>query len=226
MCTRFCLTSTPDAVRALLGTVNDEQFPPRENIAPTQPVLIARVDPRGQRLLELVRWGLVPSWAKDLATLPLLINVQAEVALDKPTWVASMRYRRCLVPADGYYDWTGPKGNRQPHLIGPRQPGPIAFAGLWAHWLGADGSELESMAILTVPAGPDVAHLGMRSPAMLGPDRFADWLDCRGCPAATAAGFLRSAGAGTLESAAVDRATLTAGKTGRRPDDPDRSAIA
>jgi putative SOS response-associated peptidase YedK len=205
MCSRYCLTSSPGAVRQLLATTNDEQFPPRGHISPTQPVHVARLDPRGQRRLDLVRWGLIPSWVKDFSDFSVLFSARGEGALEKPTFRAGLRYRRCLVPADGYFQWTGPKGARQAHVVGPTGPGPIAFAGIWDHWLGADGSELESMAILTVAAGPDVAGLHDRMPAILAPGTFAAWLDCRGCPAADAAGFLRPAPPGLLRTAPLDR---------------------
>ena len=204
MCARYRLTSTPDTVRALLATTNDEVFPPRTNIAPTQPVHVARLDERGRRRLDLVRWGLIPSWAKDPRELALLFVARSETALVKPTYRAGMRYRRCLVPADGYYQWTGLKGARRPHLVEPVQPGPIVFAGIWDHWLGADGSEMESMAILTVAASPDVADLSDRMPAILQPGQFQAWLDCRGCPAVDAARFLVPAAAGTLRPAPLE----------------------
>jgi putative SOS response-associated peptidase YedK len=205
MCSRYRLTSPPDAVRTLLATTNDELFPPRTNIAPTQPVHVARLNERGERRLELVRWGLIPSWAKDPRELALLFVARSETALEKPTYRAGMRYRRCLVPADGYYEWTGPKGARQPHLIRPVQSGPVVFAGIWDHWLGADGSEMESMAILTVAAGPDVADLSERMPAILHPAQFTAWLDCRGCPAVEAVAFLQPTAARLLRAEAVTR---------------------
>jgi putative SOS response-associated peptidase YedK len=205
MCSRYRLTSPPNAVRTLLASTNDEVFPPRTNIAPTQPVHVARLNERGERRLELVRWGLIPSWAKDPRELALLFVARSETALEKPTYRAGMRYRRCLVPADGYYEWTGPKGARQPYLVQPAQPGPIVFAGIWDHWLGADGSEMESMAILTVAANDDVSALSERMPAILKPEQFTSWLDCRGCPADEAAAFLRPAMSGQLRSVAVTR---------------------
>jgi putative SOS response-associated peptidase YedK len=205
MCSRYRLTSSPDVVRAFLATANEEAFPPRNDIAPTQPVHVARLDQRGVRRLDLVRWGLIPSWAKDPRALALLFNARAETALEKPTYRAGMRYRRCLVPADGYYEWTGPKGNRQPYLVELLKPGPIAFAGVWDHWLGADGSEMESMAILTVAAGPDVAVLSERMPAILPPEHFEAWLDCRGCAATEAAAWLLPAPAGQFRPISISR---------------------
>ena len=206
MCVRYRLISSPEDVRRLLGTVNDEVFPPREMIAPAEPVLIGRIDHRGQRRLDLVRWGLLPAWVKDPAGFPLLINARSEDALDKPTYRAGLRYRRCLVPADGYYQWTGPKGRRRPFLVTPRSPGPIAFAAIWDHWLGADGSELESMSILTVAANDDVRALHDRMPVVLDEGQFAAWLDCRGVPAKDAIMLLRPVPPGRLHASPLAEA--------------------
>ena len=209
MCSRYSLTSASDVVRRYLATTNDEPFPPRDVIAPTEPVLIARLDPRGARRLELVRWGLIPGWVKDPRDFSLLINARAETLSHKPTYRAGLRYRRCLVPADGYLQWTGPKGARTPYVVRPVAPGPIAFAGLWDHWLGADGSEMESMLLVTVAASPDVAGLHDRMPAILAADRFGPWLDCRSCPADEALAFLEPSRAGALHVEAFRRSSGT-----------------
>ena len=226
MCSRYHLTSAPEVVRRFLETTNDEQFPPRATIAPTQPVHVARPDIRGERRLDLVQWGLLPAWVKDPGAFSLLFNARAEGALDKPTFRAGLRYRRCLVPADGYTQWTGPKGARVPHQVAPAAGGPIAFAGIFDHWLGADGSELESMAILTVAAGADVAGLHDRMPAVLEPALFDAWLDCRDCPAEDAASFLRPARIGDFRHAPVSArdagGNLVSGNTGA--PDPDSLA--
>jgi putative SOS response-associated peptidase YedK len=198
MCSRYFLTSSPQVVQKLLSTTNDEQFPPRAQISPTHPVHVARLGSNGERRLDLVHWGLIPGWVKDFSAFSPLFNARSEGALEKPTFRAGLRYRRCLVPADGYLQWTGPKGKRVPSAVEPQQSAPMVFAGIWDHWLGADGSELESMAILTVAAGADVAALHDRMPAILAPSLFADWLDCRGCPAGEAAHFLQPAPAGFL----------------------------
>lgn len=225
MCSRYRLISAAAAVRCLLRTINDEDFPPRHQIAPTQPVHVARIDAGGHRRLDLVRWGLIPQWTKDVRTLPPLFAVRAETALDKPTYRAGMRYRRCLVPSDGYYDWSGPKNDRQMHLVEPMRPGPIAFAGIWESWLGADGSEIDSMAILTVPGGPDAAVPQGRMPVIVPPERFDDWIDCRACPANDAAMFLKPAPAGSLRSRPIPRqpgrrACGGMGASGPRPATP------
>jgi putative SOS response-associated peptidase YedK len=205
MCSRYSLTSPHEAVRATFGTRNGLVFPPRYNIAPTQPVAIVRLDHKGEREMELVRWGLVPSWAKDASRLPLLINARAETALDKPTFRAGLRYRRCLVPADAFYEWGGAKGRRRPHMVRKAGGGPMALAGISEHWLGADGSELDSMAVLTVAANAEVSRLHDRMPAILPAEQFSAWLDCRGCPAEEAADMLGPAPDASLEIAAVSQ---------------------
>ena len=177
MCSRYALTSPPEAVRRVFGHVNEMVYPPRYNIAPTQPVAIVRLDFAKQREMTLVRWGLIPSWVKDPGKVSLMINARAETAADKPSFRGSLRHKRCLVPADAFYEWSGPAGRKRPHMLRPVDGGPMAFAGLWEHWLGADGSEIETMAILTVPANSSVRRIHDRMPAILMPDQFEAWLD-------------------------------------------------
>lgn len=205
MCSRYSLTSPPEAVRSYFGAFNLEEFPPRYNIAPTQPVLIVRNSSRHERQLTLVRWGLIPSWVKDPAAFATLINARAETAAEKPSFRASMRHRRCLIPTDGFYEWTGEKGAKQPHLIRPRGGGLMAMAGIWEHWLGPDGSEIETMAILTVAANRTMRAIHDRMPAILGPEYFEAWLDCRSGSAMIAMAMLEPAPDELLEVLAVSR---------------------
>ncbi len=177
MCSRYNLTSPPEAVRAYFKHGNEVAFPPRFNIAPTQPVGIVRTDGRGERIFTLVRWGLVPGWVKDPREFTTLINARAETAAEKPSFRASLRHRRCLVPANGFYEWTGKTGAKLPHLIRPKAGGLVGFGGLWEHWLGADGSEFESMAILTVAANATAGQVHDRMPLILAPSDFDAWLD-------------------------------------------------
>lgn len=178
MCSRYSLTSPPEAVRSYFGYSNEAMFPPRYNIAPTQPVAIVIEPPGGKRELILVRWGLIPSWVKDPAQYATLINARSETAAEKPSFRGAMRHRRCLVPADGFYEWTGPAKAKVPHLIRPCGGGLVAFAGIYEHWLGADGSEIDTMAILTVGANRTMSAVHDRMPVILEPAHFAAWLDC------------------------------------------------
>ena len=179
MCSRYSLTSPPEAVRSYFKAEVDHDFPARYNIAPTQPVAIIRHNEQNSRELALVRWGLIPSWVKDPAGFTTLINARGETAADKPSFRAALRHRRCLVPADGFYEWKGKPGDKQPYLVRPRDGGLMGLAGIWEHWLGADGSELQSMAILTVTANEAMQPLHDRMPLILSPSRFDVWLDCR-----------------------------------------------
>ena len=129
MCGRYAVTSAPEAIRALFGYPEQPNFPPRYNVAPTQPIAIVRLI-EGKRQFALVRWGLLPSWVKDPKSFSLLINARGELVSDKPAFGAAMKYRRCLVPADGFYEWkaTGPR--KQPYYVRARSGQPLAFAGL------------------------------------------------------------------------------------------------
>lgn len=193
MCSRYSLTSKPDVVRAVFGHENRPDFPPREAIAPTAPVAIVRLDAHGRREFVLVRWGLIPAWVKDPNDFTVLFNARAETAAEKPSFRNAMRRRRCLFPADGFYEWTGPKGRRRPYYIRRDDDAPLAFAGLWECWQGADGSEIESAVILTVPANQTVAPIHDRMPAVIDPDDFDAWLDVDRVPPEEAATLLRPA---------------------------------
>ncbi len=179
MCSRYSLTSPPEAVRKVFEFFGQEDFPPRYNIAPTEPVLIVRNSEKGAREPVLVRWGLIPSWVKDPREFSTLINARSETVTEKPSFRGPIRHKRCLVPVDGFYEWTGKTGAKQPHLIRLKTHQVFAFAGIWEHWLGADGSEFESMAILTTAANADMAHIHDRMPVFMAASEFARWLDCK-----------------------------------------------
>ncbi len=225
MYSRYSLTSPPEAVRATFGTVNEEDFPPRYNIAPSQPVAIVRQNEKRQRELALVRWGLIPSWVKDPRTFSTLINARSETAAEKPSFRAAMRHRRCLVPTDGFYEWTGKAGAKIPYLIRPLGGGPFALAGIYEHWMGADGSELESMAILTVAASKDMVHIHDRMPAILAPETFAVWLDCRAGTSVGVTELLQPAPEGSLEIIEVSRKLSNPRNEGPEVQEPVRPTL-
>jgi putative SOS response-associated peptidase YedK len=190
MCSRYSLTSPPEAVRAYFGYADTPNFPARYNIAPTQPIAVVARDREGVRRFRLMRWGLLPAFVKDPKTFPTLINARSEEVLAKPSFRNAMRYRRCLVPADGFYEWTGPKGKRRPFLLRPRQGQLIAFAGLYERWRDKDGGEIETVVILTCPANRNVSPLHDRMPVVLAPEQFEAWLDVEATPADAALGLL------------------------------------
>lgn len=188
MCGRFALTSTPREVEAIFDVAEVEDFPPRYNIAPTQPILMVAAGPRrppGSNLPErraaLVRWGFLPGWAKDPREMPLLINARGETAAGKAAFRAAMRHRRTLVPASGFYEWRRAGGARpQPFWVRPRGGGLIAFAGLMETWSEPGGSEIDTGAILTTAANADLRSIHPRMPVVIRPEHFSRWLDCIG----------------------------------------------
>jgi len=177
MCGRYTLISPPEAVRLVFGYTDRPNFPPRYNIAPTQPIAIVRQEGDARRFV-LVRWGLIPPWVKDPKAFTLLINARAETIAEKPAFRAAFRRKRCLIPADGWYEWQkiGDKAKRPWH-IRATGGGPIAFAGLWEHYMAPDGSEIETAAIVTVDANATLAGIHDRMPAVLAGDAAARWLD-------------------------------------------------
>jgi putative SOS response-associated peptidase YedK len=203
MCGRYLLYSSTDSLARAFGL--DLEAPPnlepRYNVAPTQEVpIIKYVD--GARWLERARWGLIPSWAKDASLGAKMINARSETVHEKPAFRHAFRARRCLVPADGFYEWTSEKGTKQPWLLEPAAGGPIGFAGLFEHWKSPEGETIRSCTILTTDASADIHHLHHRMPVILPPEAYDDWL---GGPAERARARLRPAPVGTLRVRPVDR---------------------
>lgn len=225
MCSRYSLTAPPEAIGKLFGIAMTETFPPRYNIAPTEPVGIVRNGLRGDREFVLVRWGLIPSWVKDPREFATLINARSEGAAEKPSFRGSMRHRRCLVPADGFYEWTGKKGAKIPHLIRLKDRSVFAFAGLAEHWLGADGSELETMAILTTQANRDMAPVHDRMPVIIPPEDYGRWLDCRPGTAEGVLDLLRPLPEGWVDIVEVDRALNNPRNEGSHLQTPVRTTL-
>jgi putative SOS response-associated peptidase YedK len=168
-----------------LDVRGDRQMPlfeARYNIAPTQDVLVVRADPAdGRRAAAMLRWGLIPSWsASDKAgTGPPLINARAETLAEKPTFRTAFRLRRCLIPADGFYEWQqtpgGSRGKKQPYYIHRPDGAPFAFAGLWERW--GTGEAIESCTIVTTAANRTLRELHERMPVILAPGDYSTWLD-------------------------------------------------
>jgi putative SOS response-associated peptidase YedK len=176
MCGRYAVTTAPEAMRALFRYLEQPNFPPRHNVAPTQPVAIVRMA-EGNREFALVRWGLIPGWVKDPRGFSLLINARGESVLDKPAFRNAMKRRRCLFPADGFYEWKRDGERRQPWFVRLKSGQPMAFAGLWETWSGPNGEEMETAAIVTTTASRSIAHIHDRMPVIVAPEAFDFWLD-------------------------------------------------
>jgi putative SOS response-associated peptidase YedK len=191
MCGRYTLTMTPDEMKRLFRYPETPNFPPRYNIAPTQPIAVVVAD-HGERHFRLVRWGLIPGWVKDPASFSLLINARAETAATKPAFRAAMRHRRCLVPASGFYEWRRAGKEKQAFFVRPRSGGGIAFAGLWEDWMGVDGSEIATGLILTTDANRLIGQIHDRMPVVIREDDYDAWLDTDGRRPADVEGLLRA----------------------------------
>jgi len=189
MCGRYTIIASPEALRALFRYEEQPNFPPRYNVAPTQPIAIVRlVD--GKRHFALVRWGLLPSWVKDPKTFTLLINARGETAAEKPAFRAAMKRRRCLIPADGFYEWQAAGERKRPFYVHAKSGAPLAFAGLWETWTGPNGEELETAAIVTTRANRTLSPIHERMPVIVPPEGFDLWLDSATVDATTAAALI------------------------------------
>ena len=178
---RFTLTASPDHLAALFELPQEPVVVPRYNIAPTQPVAVVRISPASrQREWALTLWGLIPSWAKDPSIGQKMINARADGVAEKPSFRAAFKRRRCLVPASGFYEWKKTANGKEPHFITSADGEPLAFAGLWETWVGADGGELQTCTILTTDANELVSSLHDRMPVIVAPEDHSLWLGSGG----------------------------------------------
>jgi putative SOS response-associated peptidase YedK len=186
MCGRYTLTVAPDAIRDEFGVEADAgEFSPRYNIAPQTPVPVIGLSRDGEPRLGMLRWGLVPWWARDAAVGQRMINARAETLAGKPAFREAFERRRCLIPADGFYEWRREDGRRIPMRICLPDGRPFAFAGVWEKWRDPAGGEpLHTCAIVTTAANDAVRPIHDRMPVILGPDERAAWLDPQGDPEA------------------------------------------
>jgi putative SOS response-associated peptidase YedK len=178
MCGRFSQTASPDIIAEQFQVSDLPLFQPRYNIAPSQPVVAIRIDPdTTTRTLVLLRWGLIPSWAKDPKIGNQCINAKAETVAEKPSFRSAFKKRRCLVIATGFYEWQVQERTKQPMWIRLRSKRPFAFAGLWEHWTPTDGEPLETCTIITTEPNDLMASIHNRMPVILAPASYDQWLD-------------------------------------------------
>jgi len=179
VCGRFTLRSPPESLADHFDLDDPPEHPARYNIAPGQSVLALRVEPvRASRRIEHVRWGLVPPWAENAAVGHRMFNARSESASGKPAFRSAFRKRRCLIPADGFYEWGGTTGSsKQPHLFTRPDGGLFAFAGLFEVWHAGAADELRTGTILTTEANGVLAGIHDRMPVILDPRDYPLWLD-------------------------------------------------
>ncbi len=208
MCGRYAITLPPEAVRAYFAYVETPNFPPRFNVAPTQPIPIVLAEPHSggsRRHFRLVRWGFLPGFVKDPKAFPLIINARAETLAQKASYRAALKRRRCLVIADGFYEWRkAPAGGRggagkRPYLIRRVGGEPMGLAGLYETWSDPTGGEIDTACIVTTAANALAGLLHDRMPAILEPGDFSAWLDVDGVEFAKAAELLKPAPEAALE---------------------------
>ncbi len=204
MCGRYLITSTPEAMRALFKYLEQPNFPPRYNVAPTQPIPIVRLH-EGERQFALVRWGLIPAWVKDPKAFSLILQARSDSVVDKPSFKNAMRRRRCLIPADGFYEWNEAYNPRRPYVVRPKDGKPVAFAGLWEAWMGPNGEELETCAVITCEANRTLHPIHHRMPVVIPEEAFGMWLDCRNVDALTASALLVPAPENLFEAWEISR---------------------
>ena len=177
MCGRFAFYSPAEATAALFGVECSSELKPRYNIAPTQFIAAIRRDAEGQAELAEFRWGLVPFWAKDPSIGNRMINARAETVAEKPSFRAAYRQRRCLVLADGFYEWHTEGGVKVPYFISLASGEPFAFAGLWENWSSKETDEtLQTTTIITTQANEYLSQLHHRMPVVMEPGNADRWL--------------------------------------------------
>ena len=181
MCGRFSITTPVEALRALFRFVGPPvNLQPRWNVAPTQHAPVVRRGKDGRRELTMLRWGMVPYWAQDISGAARMINARGETVAEKPAFREAFRARRCLVPADGFYEWEtlGESPPKQPLLFRMADGAPFAFAGLWERWRPREGGEtIETFTIVNTAANAMMARYHDRVPIVLAQDDYATWLD-------------------------------------------------
>jgi putative SOS response-associated peptidase YedK len=177
MCGRFAFYSPAEAAAALFGASGSLDAKPRYNIAPTQDVAAIRSDEEGARELTSLRWGLIPFWAKDPSIGNRMINARAETVAEKPSFRAAYRRRRCLVLADGFYEWHKDAAGKTPYFISLADNVPFAFAGLWENWQSKESDEsIQSTTLITAAANDFMASLHHRMPVILEAETANRWL--------------------------------------------------
>jgi len=177
MCGRFSQSLAGDAIAQAFQLAEVPDWQPRHNIAPTQTIPAIMATEKSDRHFKPLRWGLIPSWSKDPAIGVKMINARSETVAEKPSFRSAFKRHRCLILADGFYEWRKQSGKKQPFYFQLQDGSPFAFAGLWERWQALEGDVLETCTILTTEANQLVAQVHDRMPVILPTDRYDQWLD-------------------------------------------------
>lgn len=176
MCGRFALNETPTRLAEYFHAVGDIKFAPAFNIAPSSRIITVTSDMDEHRHLRQMRWGLIPSWAKDASIANKLINARGETVAEKPSFRSAFKSHRCIIPASGFYEWKTEAGNKNPWYISLKSGEPMAFAGLWETWHPKEGEAIESCCIITTGANELMQPIHDRMPVILDADQWVAWL--------------------------------------------------
>ena len=195
MCGRYELHAHPAAIALAFGLAYPPEIQPRYNIAPTQQVPIVRLNAAGERELVQVRWGLVPRWAKDPSIGARMINARAETVATKPAFATAFRRHRCLLPADGFYEWQAARRTaaKQPMRVGMKDGSVFGLAGLYERWLSPEGEPLDTCTIVTTEANALLRDVHPRMPVIIAPEAYEQWLDPTDADAGALIARVRSA---------------------------------
>jgi putative SOS response-associated peptidase YedK len=203
MCGRFVLAADPASLQQAFNLASLPEIQPRYNIAPTQHVpVITNETPDA---LSMLRWGLIPSWSKDMAAASKMINARAETAAEKPAFRAAFKRRRCLIPATGFYEWQARENGKTPMFIHLKTAPVFAFAGLWEIWHSPQGDEVRSFTIITTEANSFMRSIHDRMPVILHPADYQTWLDSSEVPAEVLRSLLRPFEAADMTAYEVSR---------------------
>ena len=177
MCGRFTLQISPELLAEIFGLSEMPVFPARYNIAPTQQVAVIRSTADGRNRLDFLRWGLIPSWAKDPSIGSRMINARCETVHEKPAFRHAIKFRRCIVVASGFFEWLQEESRKVPLYVHLKDSSPMCFAGLWDHWKSSEGETIESCTILTTSSNKLIAPLHDRMPVILHREEHRLWLN-------------------------------------------------
>lgn len=224
MCGRYTLASAPQALAEQFELARwPHELAPRYNIAPGQTVAVVRAGAGGARVLDSLRWGLIPAWAKDPSIGHRLINARVETLPVKPAYRDALRRRRCLIAADGFYEWQRREHTKQPYWIARADRRPFGFAGLWESWRDAQGQTLETCTIVTTAASPRLHTIHQRMPLIVAPEHYGRWLDPARADARALLALLGAGDCGELQARPVSAAVNNPRREGSALIEPQAS---
>ncbi len=211
MCGRFVLLNSGETIADQFNLPFPPAVEPRYNIAPTQPVAGIRLNDKGEREFAHFHWGLIPFWAKDAKMAGRMINARSETVAEKPSFRAAYKYRRCLVPASGFYEWQPQNGKKQPFYIHHIEDDILGIAGIYERWSSPDGGEIESVSLLTTTPNNFMKPIHNRMPVIIEPEDYGVWLDPKADPKRELPHLLRPYRDGSLTAYPVSTTVNYAG---------------